>query len=279
MSQINRRRFFDICLAIAVLPGMLLGACTPVEPTPDPCNLTVASASSMLPLAELVSGSFSSRHPDVRLSVDNARSSEAAIFNVLSGKADLALTTVQPSYFGHGDLFSQAIGKEPFFIVVHPGNRQDHLSTSEANALFTGKIGEWSSLGPTDGPVQVMTRERDTGTRNVLTHALLKDGTLTPTALVKPGSELMQQSIAQDPQAIGYLAGGWLDPSVKPMTIDGMSPEFAFRQPDQYPLTVPVYLVFPDDHAADAATLLAFLRSQEGQKLMRNRFFLVGQQP
>jgi phosphate transport system substrate-binding protein len=151
-------------------------------------------------------------------------------------------------------------------IVVHPNNPVQDLSLAEVQALFNGRITNWSALGGPDQPVNLVSREPGAGTRAILQQRVLAEQRISINALIQPDDSSLLAAVAADPLAVGYsMMGTAVIGEVKLLSIDGIVPTPATTADQSYPLTAPLYFLSPTEPQGELRAFLAWLQSDVGQ--------------
>lgn len=127
------------------------------------------------------------------------------------------------------------------------------------------------------GPITVVAREDGSGTRTAFAQAFglnaqdqtgaVYDATTLEAAVVNTTSAVMA-TVAQDPNAIGYISLGSLDATVKAVAIDGVLPSVDTVRDGSYPASRPLGLATEGELAPAARDFLDFALSAQGQAIV-----------
>lgn len=263
------------------LPGWLLlilimAACQ-AQPAPPPAitpspplpTLRIGLSSSAGALAELAAGPFATQTNQA--SPQFILANNAALFADLNtGQMDAILVQHIPS--GSPGWFNP-VALDGLVIVIHPDNPVGNLSLGEVQALFNGRITNWSTLGGPDQSINLISREQGAGTRAILQQRVLAEQRFSINALIQPDDQALLAAVAADPAAVGYsMMGTAVAANVKLLTIDGIAPTPATTADQAYPLTAPLYFLSPIEPQDDLRQFLAWLQSGEGQAVIGERY-------
>ncbi len=159
---------------------------------------------------------------------------------------------------------SYALGIERLVIVVHPENRLARLGTGTVREIFSGRIRDWSGLeASTDitGPIRLWSYTAANPLGELFSSVLFEaGGAAAQDFALAPGPAAMIEAVAADPNAIGYVPGGWLNASVREVTLDE-------QLADRW--QIPILAGVTDQPEASVAALLSCLQSGEGQRLVQ----------
>jgi hypothetical protein len=192
----------------------------------------------------------------------------ALLADLAAGRLDGLLLHHIPS--GNENWFNP-VAVDGLVVVVHPDNPLSSLTLGEVQALFNGRITNWSSLGGPDRPVELVSRESGAGTRTLLNQRVLAEQRLDINATIASSDEELLTAVTSNPQAIGYtMMGNGSIAAVKLLAIDEIPPTRNEVGSQRYPLTVPLYFLHgsPDEPQGDLRHFLAWLQSPEGQQVI-----------
>jgi ABC-type phosphate transport system substrate-binding protein len=232
-----------------------------ITPSPPPAALRIGLSSSAAALAEWVAEPYATQteaNPQFILANNNA------LFTDLTTGQFEAILVHHIPVGSPGWLNPVAL--DGLVIVVHPNNPVQDLSLAEVQALFNGRITNWSALGGPDQPVNLVSREPGAGTRAILQQRVLAEQRISINALIQPDDSSLLAAVAADPLAVGYsMMGTAVIGEVKLLSIDGIVPTPATTADQSYPLTAPLYFLSPTEPQGELRAFLAWLQSDVGQ--------------
>lgn len=262
--------------SVLLLVVLALAACGTSFPTVEPVELTMATSSSALPLAQQLAAAYHAADRHVTVHLLPLANEAAAQQAVLDGRADAALVAAPPA---DSPLQLRPLAVDGLAVVVSPARALENLTPDQVADIFRGQLRAWADLGAGDGSIQVITREADAAPRRVLAAVFLGARQLTPTALVATDDAAVRRLVAADSNAIAVLPLSWVDASVHAVPIDGRGPEWVVRGWPDYPASLPLALLTSATPAPDLAQLLAWLASEPGQTLIKRQYALAGATP
>ena len=153
----------------------------------------------------------------------NPTGSGSGIQAVQEGRCDIGLSSRNLKDEEKVDLVGTVVAIDGIAIIVNPENAVNDLSIEQIAALYKGEITNWSEVGGADAPVVLIGREAASGSR---------DGfeSITDTEdLCKYSQELTStgdvvQTVASNPNAIGYASLAAVKDTVKMLDVDGVTP-------------------------------------------------------
>lgn len=195
-------------------------------------SIVCSGATSFQKLVESAANEFMNKNPDVTITISGGGSGQG-LSDVKDGKAQI----------GRSDIFAESkleavdveklvdnqvavVGMGP---VVNSNVDVDNLTTDQLKGIFTGEITDWSQVGGTAGPIQVINRKAGSGTRATFEAAVLQ-GASVPDSF-KPVAEedssgTVVEKLQQTEGSISYLAFSYYDDSkFKALSVDGVAPK------------------------------------------------------
>lgn len=240
-------------------------------------TVTVSGSTSVQPLAQDLSDVFSEIVPDITVEIQGGGSS-LGIKNVNDGITDIGtssrdLTDEEKSSMG---LTEHIIAYDGITVVVHPSNSISNLSKDQIAKIFKGEIKNWKDIGGPDKEILIVTREEGSGTRTAFEELLgiqeKKDGNtislMSPDALVADGTGAVKANIASKDNAIGYTSLGFVDDTIKKVSIDNVECTIDTIKSKVYPISRPFLMLTKGDIKPEVKSFLDFILSDKGQEIV-----------
>lgn len=134
--------------------------------------------------------------------------------------------------------------------------------------------------------INVVTREEGSGTRSAFVEIVgveNEDGDdmTTQTAVVQNGTNAVMQTVAGNPNAIGYISLGSLDDSVKAVNVDGVEATADNIKAGDYPIARPFNVAWDSEAGLSdvAEDFLKFIHSAEGQAIAEEAGYIAVDYP
>jgi phosphate transport system substrate-binding protein len=190
-------------------------------------KLNVSGSTTILPIAEESGDAFQTAHPGTRVLVSGLGSS-AGIEAVSAGTAQIGTSSreLAPEEKSRG-LVDFPIAYDGIAVIVNPANPVSGLTVQQLRDVFSGKVRNWSQLGGSDEPIELVNRDDGSGTRDAFQKLVMKTAKFDPAATVLPGTGQVRDVVARAPGAIGYISLGFVKPrftsvQVKALAVDGI---------------------------------------------------------
>ena len=229
-------------------------------------GITVAGSTSVEPFAELLAEEYMSGHPETHIYVQGGGSTagiEAAITRAASiGMSSRNLIGEEKK------LHAVTIAKDAIAVIIHPTNSVQNLSLDQIRDIFSGKIKNWKELRGPPHPIDVVTREEGSGTRESFQKFVMGKEDISLGALVQDSNGAVRQVIVGNVHAIGFISLGLVNEQVKAVEISGVEPSLANVNNGKYTLVRPFLFIFNGEPAGEAKHFLEFVLSPVAQKLL-----------
>jgi phosphate transport system substrate-binding protein len=267
-----------LLLTLGIVTGLFFSiTCAPAE------NITVKGSDTLVILAQKWAEVYMSKHPETKIQVTGGGSGIgfAALQNNTTDIADAS----RPIKATEKSACIKSFGKSPreykvaldgLSVYVHADNPLNELSIEQLEKIFTGKVSNWKELGANDAPITVYSRENSSGTYEFFKEHILKGQDFVSSAQTMPGTAALLQSVSRDKNGIGY-GGAAYGHGAKALKIKKTADSPAVEPTDEnvisgkYPIWRYLYnYLNPDKDKGEIAAYLAWIRSAEGQKIVKD---------
>ncbi len=252
---------------------------TPPEPTSSSLQgqIGVAGSTTVQPLAEALAEAFMAKNPEVRIDIQGGGSS-VGVKSAGEGTVDIGTVSreVKDSELQEfPDLQIFTIARDGIALVVHPEVPVDDLSLEQARDIFAGVIVNWSEVGGPDVPIVVVSREEGSGTRAAFEELVMgEDAPIVDTAILQPSNGAVRTTVSTTPNSIGYLSFGYLDASVKVLSVGGVAATEEHVLNGRYPVSRPLNMLTNGAPSGLAKAWLDFILGPEGQAIVADEGYI-----
>ncbi len=153
------------------------------------------------------------------------------------------------------------IANDGIAIIVHPNNPVKNLTKEQAAKIFLGEIKNWNEVGGNNAPILVQTRETGSGTLATLEEMLLEKKQVVSTATPHTSSALVKQAVAKSANAIGFDSIGFVDNTVKAISLNGTAPTADNVKNGSYVMSRNLLVFTKNKPTGASAMLIDYLRS------------------
>ena len=177
-------------------------------------------STSMEKVIQLLSEQFQNDTPGVTVTY-NPTGSSAGITAVKEGSTDIGLASRDLKDDEKEGLTQTTIALDGIAVIVNPENGVEDLSLEQIKQIYTGEITNWSEVGGNDGEIVCIGREAGSGTRDGFESITdTKDACKLSQELTSTGDVI--QTVAGNPNAIGYASLASLNDTIKAVTVEGV---------------------------------------------------------
>jgi phosphate transport system substrate-binding protein len=231
-------------------------------------SITLAGSTAFQPFAEKLAEQYMQTHKDVNINVQGGGSA-VGIQSANSGAAQIGMADLVQLPDEAKTLTATVVAKDGIAIVVNPKNKIANLTTEQVRDIFNGKIRNWKEVGGNDAPIDVVSREAGSGTRSSF-EQIVKNISLKSDALIQDSNGTIRETVANDPNSVGYLSHGLINEKVKPLLLDGLEPSTENIIAGKYKLVRPIFLLVKGSMQGEVKNFIDYILSDEGQQTIKS---------
>lgn len=195
-------------------------------------TVSTDGSTSMEKVIGYLSEAYSEENPNVKITY-NPTGSGAGISAVSEDRCDIGLSSRDLKEDEAKTLEATVVAIDGIAMVVNPENTVSDLTIDRIAKLYKGEIKNWSEVGGADAPVVLIGREAASGTRDGFESITgTKDACAYTQELTSTGDVI--QTVASNPNAIGYASLASVKDTVKALKVEGVSPTTATIQDGSY---------------------------------------------
>jgi phosphate transport system substrate-binding protein len=269
MLNIFKKTVFAI-VALVMMSGMCFAG----------SSIVIKGSTTVLPIAQGTLEAFMKKHPEVQISLSGGGSGEG-IKALIDKTTDIATSSreikkeeVELAKTKNVNPVANVVANDAIVPVVHPKNKVKNLSIDQLSQIYQGKITNWKEVGGDDLKIVVISRDSSSGTFESWDHFVMKKARVAPQAQMLASNGAIVTAVSKNRYAIGYLGIGYVNKSLKPLQVNGITASIATALSKEYPLSRELYMYTDGDATGDVAKYIAFVKSAEGQKIVVKEGFV-----
>ena len=269
MISIFKKTVFAI-VAFALMSGMVFAG----------SSIVIKGSTTVLPIAQGTLEAFMKKHPEVQISLSGGGSGEG-IKALIDKTTDIATSSreikkeeVELAKTKNVNPVANVVANDAIVPVVHPKNKVKNLSIDQLSQIYQGKITNWKEVGGEDLKIVVISRDSSSGTFESWDHFVMKKAKVAPQAQMLASNGAIVTAVAKNRYAIGYLGIGYVNKSLKPLQVNGITASVQTALSKEYPMSRELYMYTDGDATGDVAKYIAFVKSAEGQKIVVKEGFV-----
>ena len=238
-------------------------------------RILIAGYGPKLPVVQDLTKAYERLHPGTAIDIE-WDSTVRAVHLMKSGEAQIAVTD-QPD----PALKATQIAWDGVAIIVNFANPVKELSRIQVRGLLSAQITNWSELDGAAAKVEVIPRTSANNLTSGLQRALGLTNTIVASVAPVRSDQTLLRLVSGRDTTISYLSlAAALNAqedgiSIHILTVDQVDPGEATVKNGLYPLRRPVFMLTPPQPDPLTESFLSFVRSVNGQELLRSMFVPV----
>lgn len=246
--------------------------------------LVFAGSGTNLPITRLLAEAFGRAHPEIKIDVPTSIGSTGGIRAAADGGITVGLISrpLRENEKGLG-LTVLPYARTVVVIGAHQGVTDDGITFEDLVNIYKGVKSRWKG----GQEIVVLTREPGDSSIEVLEREVLgfkeayAESQRTKRWINLYTDQEMNRVLARTPNAIGLSDMGAITAErlpIKALKVNGVFPTHENVQSGRYPLVKTLAFVFLKDKLpAGAKAFVEFVRSREGEKILRANGYLPGE--
>ena len=243
-------------------------------------NVVIKGSTTVLPVAQAALEAYMKEHPGVNISLSGGGSGDG-IKALIDGSTDIANSSREIKDKEIAMAKEKGVNPKEFTIaidaivpIVNPKNKVKGLSIDQLSQIYQGKITNWKEVGGDDLTIVVVSRDSSSGTFEAWGHLVLNNARVTPRAQLQASNGAVVQAVSKNKYAIGYIGLGYLNKTVKGLTVNGIQASEKTALSKEYPVARPLYMYTNGEPKGEVANFIKFVLSPTGQKLVAKEGFV-----
>ena len=273
-----------VIVTTAAAALMALAACmaTAAEAESGKQALQIEGSTTVGPIAEAFAEAFMKANPNVQITVKMTGSGDGAAA-LVDGRCQIATMSryMKPAEYQKAVEKNimpcvHTVAMDGVCVVVHPSNPVKALMRNQLKDIYTGKTTNWKDVGGPDMPIVVISRDTSSGTYEVFAEKVLGKDKMSEKVEYVNANPQAHARVKSTAGAIGYIGLGFLDASVKAVTVDGVMPSRKTIANGVYPISRPLFF-FTNGYPELGTTLHAFCTfflTEKGQEIIEAKGFV-----
>ena len=229
-------------------------------------SIKVSGSTTVQPIMEAAARNLESMNRGKLTITVAGGGSGAGMNDTKSGANNIGMSSSSISSDDAAVVDAFVIAKDAIAVIVHPSNPVTNLTKEQVKKIFTGEIKNWNEVGGNNAPILIHTRETGSGTLTTLEDLLLDKEKVVDRATPYASAELLKNAVAKDANGIGFDSIGFVDSTVKALSVNNVRPSAATVNSGTYPASRSLYVFTKGKPGAAEAMIIDYLRSVECQQ-------------
>jgi len=237
-------------------------------------NIVIKGSTTVLPIAQSTLEAFMKANPGVNISLSGGGSGEGVkalidkTTDIANSSREIKDKEIELAKSKGVNPVATVVAIDAIVPIVNPRNKVKSLSIDQLSQIYQGKITNWKEVGGEDIQIVVISRDSSSGTFEAWAEMVLNKAKVTPRAQMQASSGAIVQAVSKNRYAVGYIGLGYINKSVKPLTVNGVEATIENAFSKTYPVARPLYMYTNGRPAGQTARYIDFVLSPAGQALV-----------
>jgi len=243
-------------------------------------SVVIKGSTTVLPVAQVTLEAFMKANPDVQMSLSGGGSGEG-IKALIDKTTDIATSSreikdkeIELAKSKGINPVAHVVAFDAIIPVVHPKNKVSNLTIDQLSQIYQGNITNWKEVGGDDLKIVVISRDSSSGTFESWDHFVMKKAKVTPRAQMLASNGALVTAVSKNRYAIAYLGIGYVNKSVKPLQVKGVTASIQTAMSKEYPFSRELYMYTNGEPQGQTAKYISFVKSADGQKIVAREGFV-----
>ena len=250
-------------------------------------DIVINGSTTVLPFAQIAVERFMAANPEIKISISGGGSGNGIkalidkTTNIANSSREIKKSEIEQAEANGVKVHETAVAIDCIVPIIHPVNTVQNLTFEQLKKIYSGEVTNWKDVGGPDARIAVVGRDSSSGTYGTWQEMVVEKGDgeqktrVTPRAQVAASSGAMLSTIAGNPLAIGYDGIGYVDNTVKAVSVEGVKASTATALDNSYPLSRYLYMYTDGEPAGDVKAFIDYMMSPDGQKIVSETGFIA----
>lgn len=244
-----------------------------------PQTVTVQGSDTMVNMSQAWAEAFQGENDSITVSVTGGGSGTgfSALINGSTDFANASREIKDEEAAQLPDAVETTVAYDGISIIVNKASGIDNITSEDLGKIYRGEITNWKELGGADTTITVCSRDTASGTYEFFKESIVdgeEEQEITADALYLTSNKTILDEVAQNEGAIGYIGLGYVDDTVKTLTLDGVASSVETVKDASYPLARALYMYSNGAPNEAMQAFLDFVLSDEGQQIVEEQGFV-----
>ncbi|MGL4393504.1 MAG: PstS family phosphate ABC transporter substrate-binding protein [Fusobacteriaceae bacterium] len=248
--------------------------------------IQVKGSDTIVNASQSIVENFMMKNKGVRVAVSGGGSG-VGISGLLNKTTDIALSSrdisakeLSSAKEKKINIKENIVGYDGITVIVNKSNKVKKLSQAQLGKIFRGEITNWKDVGGDNAPITILSRDSSSGTHVFFKEQIINEGNSKGTkeygakTLFLQNNEGIKSEVVSNKNSIGYIGMGYMDETVKNITVDNVDPTVANVASKKYPISRALYWYVATPVNSEVQSLINFALSADGQKIIAEEGFV-----
>lgn len=245
-------------------------------------KIVIDGSTTVGPIAKAFADYYGEKHPGVSITISESGSGNGvkSLSNKVCNIATLSRFMKDGEFkacIENGVLpVAHVVAFDGLAVIVNPENKVSALSVRQIADIFAGKIGNWKELGGDDAKIVVVSRDTNSGTFETFNELVLNKQDVAKSAEYVGSNGQARTRVSTTKNAIAYVGLGFVDNTVRPLSVEGIMPSAKSVASGKYPIARPLFM-FTNGYPKMGSDIYNFVNIHlgiEGREIIRDLGFV-----
>ncbi|MGL5053538.1 MAG: phosphate ABC transporter substrate-binding protein [Cetobacterium sp.] len=248
--------------------------------------IQVKGSDTIVNVSQYIAEEYMGKNKDARIAVTGGGSG-VGISSLINGTADIGMASrnikekeIKAAEEKGLKLKEVVIGYDGITVIVNENNKLENITHLDLAKIFRGEITNWKELGGDNAKIVVLSRDSSSGTHEFFKEHVVreenskKDAEYGKATLYMPSNESIKQEAKSNKYAIGYIGMGYMDKTVKSLSVDSIMPNVQNVADKKYPIAREIFWYVIETNNKIVNGLVDFALSKDGQRVVADEGFV-----
>ena len=236
-------------------------------------KLIISGSSITQPLFEELGAEYLKNNPKTYFNKNSIGSADA-LTSVLNNTSNIGDVSKNLNEEEKTKVNVKTFALDGIIICVNPENKVENLTIEDLKKIFSGKINNWKQLGGQNEKIVLVGRDGASGIRESFEKILNLQNKINYT-LELDNNGKVKFKLQKEKNAIGYVSYSTLDENIKPIKINGITPNFNSIKNLTYPFFQPLCQITKKNvKDLTVEDWFSFMDSEKGSSIIRKNKFI-----
>lgn len=243
-------------------------------------NIVIKGSTTVLPVAQVTLEAYMKANPGANVSLSGGGSGEGikALIDkstdIANSSREIKKTEIDLAKLKGIEPVETVVAIDAIVPIVNPRNPVKNLTVDQLSQIYQGKITNWKEVGGEDLEIVVISRDSSSGTFEAWGELVLKGAKVSPRAQLQASNGAIVQSVSKNKYTLGYIGLGYIDKSVRALTVNGVEASEKTALSKAFPVSRFLYMYTNGQPKGETAKYMKFVLSPAGQALVQKEGFI-----
>lgn len=246
-------------------------------------KIVIDGSTTVGPIAKAFADFYKESHGDINITISESGSGNG-VKSLMNGSCDIANMSrfMKPAEFkscsDKGIMpVAHVVAFDGLAVIVNPQNKVSSLTVDQIRDIYTGKITNWKEVGGEDAEIVLVSRDNNSGTYETFNELVLNKKDLSKNAEYVGSNGHARTRVNTTKNAIAYVGLGFVDDTVKPLSVGGVLPSAKSVSTGKYPISRPLFM-FTNGYpkmGSDVYNFVTLHLSKEGREMIKDLGYIA----